>query len=947
MEIDVSSDRLTAVVGEDQRSPNSLSPDPHGFSMTRKKSMKERMQEIEEKRSRKKGKGKKKENEGMSIFDAAMLIKNINPQRIDLISANIQNEFGVCGWILTILSYILIFFTLPISACMCIKVVQEYERAVIFRLGRLMPGGAKGPGIFFIVPCIDTYRKVDLRVLSFEVPPQEILSKDSVTVAVDAVVYFRISNATISVTNVEDAARSTKLLAQTTLRNILGTKTLAEMLSDREAISHQMQSTLDEATEPWGVKVERVEVKDVRLPVQLQRAMAAEAEAAREARAKVIVAEGEQKASRALKEAAEVIAESPSALQLRYLQTLNSISAEKNSTIIFPFPIDLLSAFLQRSSPKTTFHSRTTAPVQQQGPCELRQRLGSDSSSTQTAPTAPSTSQQHTTTYSSSTSTWRPRPSPLTGLSDTTTTVVRRGLGEVAIDIERNPSGEEEPPPLPKKIRSCCLYKYPDWVQGMVGEGRPPTSGGHGHSHGGSMGPPPQASSMNTTTTTLSLSLPLLLLSSIVAPPLLSSSLRNPSMCWRIKNTKYLTEDIPLCKDEAECMREAAYQSSAYSMPVPSQPPSQLDPGSLYDWRRSGVTSSSTAASTAAPAANAAGGGAKRPSVAGGANGNTLLKQAIANRMIKEPKEGGKEEMKEGTEGKETKEKETDEMSTSLVMSAAWYRDDEGKTGFKNREWEKAKKIQKSAVKEKEKNMEESGSTVDEIDEELLKKEGDSVSIQSGESTKSKKEAKEEKKEKERLEKEKKKLEKEEKKKEKERMKAEEKEKKEEEKKEKERRKRSESPKGSKIEKAEKEKEKRESKEKDEDEEEKKKGRNEEKKEERKRERSAKPPKDPTKLKKTRSEESSTSSRTLKVSDSPRSTTIGERRDSSMSESSRVSAISHKSVKFNDRIQVNEIERNDEDESSSDDDFALMSDVEMKRLRDAAAARQAPPTSDH
>uniref|UniRef100_A0A915LUK8 Band 7 domain-containing protein n=1 Tax=Meloidogyne javanica TaxID=6303 RepID=A0A915LUK8_MELJA len=235
---------------------------------------------------------------------------------------------------------------------MSIKVVQEYERAVIFRLGRLLPGGAKGPGIFFIVPCIDTYRKVDLRVLSFEVPPQEILSKDSVTVAVDAVVYFRISNATISVTNVEDASRSTKLLAQTTLRNILGTKTLAEMLSDREAISLQMQATLDEATEPWGVKVERVEVKDVRLPIQLQRAMAAEAEAAREARAKVIVAEGEQKASRALKEAADVIAESPQAIQLRYLQTLNSISAEKNSTIIFPFPVDLLTICNKRKSLK-------------------------------------------------------------------------------------------------------------------------------------------------------------------------------------------------------------------------------------------------------------------------------------------------------------------------------------------------------------------------------------------------------------------------------------------------------------------------------------------------------------------------------------------------------------------------------------------------------------------
>ncbi|GMT33188.1 hypothetical protein PFISCL1PPCAC_24485, partial [Pristionchus fissidentatus] len=259
-------------------------------------------------------------------------------------------EYSICSWILTILSYILVAFTLPLSACLCIKVVQEYERAVIFRLGRLLPGGARGPGIFFIIPCIDSYKKVDLRVVSFDVPPQEILSKDSVTVAVDAVVYFRISNATVSVTNVEDASRSTKLLAQTTLRNILGTRTLAEMLSDRENISHQMQSTLDEATDPWGVKVERVEVKDVRLPVQLQRAMAAEAEATREAGAKVIAAEGEQKASRALREAAEVIAESPCAIQLRYLQTLNSISAEKNSTIIFPFPIELLQRLLPSSS---------------------------------------------------------------------------------------------------------------------------------------------------------------------------------------------------------------------------------------------------------------------------------------------------------------------------------------------------------------------------------------------------------------------------------------------------------------------------------------------------------------------------------------------------------------------------------------------------------------------
>ncbi|CAB3410429.1 unnamed protein product [Caenorhabditis bovis] len=256
-------------------------------------------------------------------------------------------HYTTCGWIITILSYILVAVTLPLSAFFCLKVVQEYERAVIFRLGRLKHGGARGPGIFFIIPCIDSFKKIDLRVVSFDVPPQEILSKDSVTVSVDAVVYFRISNATVSVINVEDASRSTKLLAQTTLRNFLGTRTLAEMLSSRDAISMQMQNALDEATDPWGVKVERVEIKDVRLPVQLQRAMAAEAEAARAAGAKIIAAEGEQKASRALADAADVIATSPCAIQLRYLQTLNSISAEKNNTIIFPFPTELITKFVK------------------------------------------------------------------------------------------------------------------------------------------------------------------------------------------------------------------------------------------------------------------------------------------------------------------------------------------------------------------------------------------------------------------------------------------------------------------------------------------------------------------------------------------------------------------------------------------------------------------------
>uniref|UniRef100_A0A915JBY3 Band 7 domain-containing protein n=1 Tax=Romanomermis culicivorax TaxID=13658 RepID=A0A915JBY3_ROMCU len=198
------------------------------------------------------------------------------------------------------------------------------------------------------MPCIDTYRKMDLRVVSYAVPPQEILSKDSVTVSVDAVVYFRTSDPIAAVNNVDDAIYSTKLLAQTTLRNALGMKTLSEMLTEREAIAQMTETILDEGTEHWGIKVERVEVKDIRLPQQLTRAMAAEAEAARDAKAKVVAAEGEMKASRALKEAADVISQSPVAIQLRHLQALNSIAAEHNSTIIFPVPIDILGGFMRR-----------------------------------------------------------------------------------------------------------------------------------------------------------------------------------------------------------------------------------------------------------------------------------------------------------------------------------------------------------------------------------------------------------------------------------------------------------------------------------------------------------------------------------------------------------------------------------------------------------------------
>lgn len=255
---------------------------------------------------------------------------------------------GLCAILITVLSLLLVLVTFPLSLLVTVKVVKEYERAVIFRLGRLLKGGARGPGIFFVLPCVDSYSKVDMRTVTFDVPPQEILTRDSVTIHVDAIMYYKVSDATCCIANVDDYGQSTRLLAATTLRNVLGTKTLCGILSERDSIATDMQTTLDEATEPWGVKVERVEVKDVRLPKNLQRAMAAEAEATREAQAKIIAAEGEHKASRSLKHAAEVLGDSHAAMQLRYLQTLNTISAEKNSTIVFPVPVDLMSQLMSK-----------------------------------------------------------------------------------------------------------------------------------------------------------------------------------------------------------------------------------------------------------------------------------------------------------------------------------------------------------------------------------------------------------------------------------------------------------------------------------------------------------------------------------------------------------------------------------------------------------------------
>uniref|UniRef100_A0A1B6K8N3 Band 7 domain-containing protein n=1 Tax=Graphocephala atropunctata TaxID=36148 RepID=A0A1B6K8N3_9HEMI len=237
-------------------------------------------------------------------------------------------------------SMALFILTFPISVFFVFKKVTEYERAVIFRLGRLRSGGARGPGLFFVLPCTDDYFMVDLRTITFDVPCQEILTKDCVTVAVDAVVFYSVANPLSAILNIVSYSYSTRTLAATTLRNVMGTCNLAEILAQRESLAAIMQGTLDEATERWGIKVERVEIKDVRLPAQLQRAMAAEAEAAREARAKVIAAEGELKASKALREAATIMSSNPVTLQLRYLQTLGSISGATQSTIIFPLPVN-------------------------------------------------------------------------------------------------------------------------------------------------------------------------------------------------------------------------------------------------------------------------------------------------------------------------------------------------------------------------------------------------------------------------------------------------------------------------------------------------------------------------------------------------------------------------------------------------------------------------------
>ena len=242
--------------------------------------------------------------------------------------------------------YIVTVLILIFILSQVVKIMNEYERGVIFRLGRLI--ASKGPGIIFLIPLIDKLQRMSLRLVTLDVPPQDVITKDNVSLKVNAVVYYRIMDPNKAVVEVADYAYATSQLAQTTLRSVCGQAELDELLAERDKIGIRLQEILDKDTDPWGIKVSKVEIKHIDLPPEMQRAMAKQAEAERERRAKVIHAEGEFQASQKLSEAAVIISKDPTALQLRYLQTLSEIATENNSTILFPIPIDLFKPFLKK-----------------------------------------------------------------------------------------------------------------------------------------------------------------------------------------------------------------------------------------------------------------------------------------------------------------------------------------------------------------------------------------------------------------------------------------------------------------------------------------------------------------------------------------------------------------------------------------------------------------------
>ena len=250
--------------------------------------------------------------------------------------------FSLTTWLVPL--FILAFIVLP----QCIRILREYERGVIFRLGKLHRLGAKGPGLILLIPFVDRMVRMDLRVVTIDVPKKEIMTRDNVPATVDAVVYFRVIDSVAAVVKVENFLKATSLIAQTTLRSVLGQAPLDDLLSQREAINLKLQEIIDRQTEPWGIKVSAVEVRDVALPDTMKRAMAKQAEAERERRAKIVNAEGEFQAAEKMVQAAAMISAQPIALQLRFLQTMREISSEHNTTTFLPVPIDLFTPFMKR-----------------------------------------------------------------------------------------------------------------------------------------------------------------------------------------------------------------------------------------------------------------------------------------------------------------------------------------------------------------------------------------------------------------------------------------------------------------------------------------------------------------------------------------------------------------------------------------------------------------------
>ncbi|NWI24713.1 PODO protein, partial [Sula dactylatra] len=283
-----------------------------------------------------------------TVVDVDDVISDEEMEAMALLDSEQQEEgvkslgLGICEWLLTILSFLFIIMTFPISVWFCMKVVREYERAIVFRLGHLLPGRARGPGLFFFLPCLDTYHKIDLRLKTLEIPFHQVVTKDMVTLEIDAVCYYRLENASLLLTTLTSISSAIQLLVQTTTKRLLAHRAFSELLLERKSISQEIKVALDAVTGCWGIKVERTEINNVQLPAEVRQSLAVEAEAQRQAKVRVIAAEGEKAASESLRMAAEILSSAPAAAQLRYLHALHSLTTEKSAAFILPLPLDVM-----------------------------------------------------------------------------------------------------------------------------------------------------------------------------------------------------------------------------------------------------------------------------------------------------------------------------------------------------------------------------------------------------------------------------------------------------------------------------------------------------------------------------------------------------------------------------------------------------------------------------